>query len=131
MNMKGTKIYSIFTGTCPVCHEGKMYINRNAYKISETLDMHERCSHCDTKYKIEPSFFYGAMYVSYAVGIAVATAAFVIAYWWLHFSLFASFISLIVALVLLLPLIARVSRNIWINMFLKYDKEKAKALKND
>jgi len=125
--MKGTKIYSIFTGTCPVCHNGKMYTNRNAYNISETLEMHERCSHCDTKFKIEPSFFYGAMYVSYAVGIAVATAAFVIAYWVLHFSLFASFMSLIVALVVLLPIIARISRNIWINLFFKYDKEKAKS----
>ena len=129
--MKGTKIYSIFTGTCPVCHHGKMYTNCNAYNISETLDMHERCSHCNTKYKIEPSFFYGAMYVSYGVGIALATAAFIIAYWGLHFSLFASFISLIVALVLLLPLIARISRNIWINMFLKYDPDKAKISKND
>ena len=129
--MKGTKLYSIFTGTCPVCHRGKMYTNRNAYHISETLDMHERCSHCDTKYKIEPSFFYGAMYVSYGVGIAVATAAFVIGYWGFRFSLFASFISLIAALVLLLPLIARISRNIWINMFLKYDKKKASLSKND
>ncbi len=129
--MKGTKLYSIFTGTCPVCHIGKMYTNRNAYKISETLNMHERCSHCDTKYRMEPSFFIGAMYVSYGVGIAVATAAFVIAYWSLHFSLFASFISLIAALVLFLPLIARVSRNIWINMFMSYDKTKAKASKND
>ena len=40
--------------------------------------MNERCSKCNTKYRIEPSFFYGAMYVSYAVGIAFAVAAFVI-----------------------------------------------------
>ena len=108
-----------------------MYTNHNAYNISKTLDMHERCSHCNTKYKIEPSFFYGAMYVSYGVGIAVATAAFVIAYWGLHYSIFGSFMTLIAALILMLPLIARVSRNIWINMFLKYDKIKAKAPKND
>ena len=38
----------------------------------------------DTKYKIEPSFFYGSMYVSYAVGIAFAVAAFIISnlYFW-------------------------------------------------
>ena len=128
--MKGTKLYSIFTGTCPVCHKGKMYCNRNAYKISETLKMHERCSLCDTKFKIEPSFFYGAMYVSYGVGIAVATAAFIIAHWMLGLSLFASFIALIFALIVLLPVIVRISRNIWINMFFAYDKKKA-TLKND
>ena len=54
---KGNKLYSIFTGTCPKCHAEKMYINKNAYKLSETLKMRERCTNCHTKYKIEPSFF--------------------------------------------------------------------------
>jgi len=78
--MTGTKIYSVFTGKCPVCHEGKMYESGNAYNPSKTLSMNDRCPHCDTKFKIEPSFFYGAMYVSYGVGIMFAAAAFVITY---------------------------------------------------
>jgi uncharacterized protein (DUF983 family) len=129
--MKGTKLYSIFTSTCPVCHTGKMYTNSNPYNISETLDMHERCSHCNIKFKLEPFFFYGAMYVSYGVGVAIATITFVLVYLGLHFSIFASFMSLIATLVLLFPMIARISRNIWINMFLKYDKKKAMASEND
>ncbi|MFT5986026.1 MAG: hypothetical protein ACI825_001524 [Planctomycetota bacterium] len=129
--MKGTKLYSIFTSTCPVCHIGKMYTNSNPYNIPKTLDMHERCSHCNTKYKMEPFFFYGAMYVSYGVGVAIATITFVLVYLGLQFSIFASFMSLIATLVLLFPITARISRNIWINMFLKYDKEKAKVSEND
>ena len=64
---KGTRIYSILTGYCPVCHEESMYKESNPYKLGSIFKMQERCSHCQTKYKIEPSFFYGAMYVSYAV----------------------------------------------------------------
>lgn len=122
--MKGSKLYSIFSGNCPVCHSAKMYKNNNPYILSETLKMHERCTHCDTKFKIEPSFFYGAMYVSYAVGVAVAFATFVIAHWGLGLGLMVSFVSIILVMILSLPLVLRISRNIWINFFFTFNKEK-------
>ncbi len=91
--------------------------------LSQLFNMHERCSHCDTKYKIEPSFFYGSMYVSYAVGIAFATAAFVIAFVIFGASLVSTFIAIVLTLVVFLPVIIRLSRNIWINFFFKYEPE--------
>jgi len=120
--LKGTKIYSILTGACPVCHNESMYKSKKLYKPSETQNMHERCASCNTKYKIEPSFFYGAMYVSYGVGIAFSVAAFIIAHYFLGVGLLGSFISIIVVLIGLLPVILRLSRNIWINLFFSYDK---------
>ena len=123
--MKGTKLYSIFTGKCPVCHSGNMYRKNNPYIISETLVMHDRCAHCDTKFKIEPSFFYGAMYVSYPVGIIFAGIAFVISFFILDLGRLTSFAIIIVVLLLLLPIILRLSRNIWINFFFKFDKSKS------
>jgi len=125
--LKGSKLYSIFTGTCPVCHKGEMYVERNPYKFSKALKMHERCSHCNTKFKIEPSFFYGAMYVSYAVGVAIAVATFIIAYFFIGLDRNYTFLAIIGTLIVMLPLILRVSRNIWINFFMKYDKSKAEA----
>ena len=122
--MKGTKLYSIFTGTCPVCHTGKMYVNSNTYVLSDTLKMHERCPHCSTKFKIEPSFFYGAMYVSYAVGVAIAVAAFIVAYFFIGLDRFTTFLVIVGSLIVLLPVILRLSRNIWINFFFKFDRQK-------
>ena len=122
--MKGSKFYSIFNSKCPVCHSGKLYKNDNPYKLSETLKMHERCPHCDTKYKIEPSFFYGAMYVSYAVGVAIAIATFVITYLFMDLTRNMTFISIVSTLIVLLPIITRISRNIWINLFFKFDEKK-------
>ena len=118
--LKGTKLYSILTGTCPVCHEESMYKESNPYILNRVFDMHEHCSNCGTKYKIEPSFFFGAMYVSYAVGIAFAVAAFVIAYFFLGGGLMTSFWVIIGTLVVFMPLIIRLSRNILINFFLHY-----------
>lgn len=120
--LKGTKLYSILTGTCPVCHEESMYKESNPYKLNRVYEMHERCSHCGTKYKIEPSFFYGAMYVSYGVGIAFSVAAFIIAYVFLKTTLLGAFFAIIGTLVILMPVIMRLSRNIWINLFLSYKK---------
>lgn len=126
MFKKGSKLYSIITGTCPKCQEESMYEDSNPYNVSKLFSMHERCSNCNTKYKIEPSFFYGAMYVSYAVGIAFGVAAFVISYLFIGTSLKTAFISIVGALVIFYPIIVRLSRNIWINIFMSYDKNLAK-----
>ncbi|HPE84033.1 MAG TPA: DUF983 domain-containing protein [Aequorivita sp.] len=124
--LKGSKLYSIFTGTCPVCHEGEMYLEKNPYKISKIMKMHDHCSHCGKKFKIEPSFFFGAMYVSYGVGVAIAVAAFIISYFFIGLDKNYTFLVIILTLIILFPPIVRVSRNIWINFFVKYDKNKAK-----
>jgi len=121
MLKKGSKGYSILTGSCPKCHLESMYMAKNPYKPGHLFKMNERCSHCNTKYKIEPSFFYGAMYVSYGVGIAFATAAFVVARLLLAASLPLTFMAIVATMVLFMPIIIRLSRNIWINLFISYD----------
>ena len=128
MLKKGTKLYSILTGSCPKCHHESMYESSNPYLVTQLFKMNERCSNCHTKYKIEPSFFYGSMYVSYGVGIAFAVAAFVISFLIIGTSLKTAFIVIVVTLVLFLPIIIRLSRNIWINLFMSYDKELAKKV---
>jgi len=120
--LKGSKSYSILTGTCPVCQKESMYVDSNPYKLQNILKMHERCSHCGTKYKIEPSFFFGAMYVSYALGVAVSVAAFIITHVFLGGELMTTFIAITLSLIVLMPIILRLSRNIWINMFLNYNE---------
>ncbi|MEO9512627.1 MAG: DUF983 domain-containing protein [Flavobacteriaceae bacterium] len=127
MLKKGSKLYSILTGSCPKCHEESMYVNNNPYRLSQIFNMHERCSNCHTKYKIEPSFFYGAMYVSYGVGIAFAVAAFVVAFLIIGASLIGTFIAIVLTMIVFMPIIIRLSRNIWINLFIKYEPRQIKS----
>lgn len=127
--LKGTKIYSIFTGACPKCHNESMYKTKNPYILSDVLKINDNCSKCGTRYRLEPSFFYGSMYVSYGVGIAFAVAAFIISYVFFESSLMTAFISIVFTLIILGPVIMRLSRNIWINMFMSYDKTLAKESK--
>ena len=125
--MKGTKLYSIFTGKCPVCHGESMYKERNPFKLKKIYDMHENCSKCGTKYKIEPSFFYGAMYVSYGLGVAIAVATFIIAHYFIGLTKLNSFFAIIGVLIVSMPLNMRLARNIWINFFFNYNPEKTKT----
>lgn len=127
MFKKGSKLYSIFTGSCPRCQQESMYVDNNPYNLGNIFKMHERCSHCEVKYKMEPSFFYGAMYVSYGVGIAFAMAAFVIAFLIVGTGLINTFIAIVVTMVVFMPVIIRLSRNIWINIFVKFDPKAAEV----
>ncbi len=122
MLKKGSKLYSIFTGCCPRCHEESMYLDKNPYNLGNIYKMHDKCSHCGQLYKIEPSFFYGAMYVSYAVGVAIGVAAFIISYVFIGTGLKEAFFAIVAALILLMPINMRISRNIWINFFVSYNK---------
>lgn len=123
MLKKGSKLYSIFTGCCPRCHEESMYLDKNPYNLGNIYKMHDKCSHCGQLYKIEPSFFYGAMYVSYALGVAIGVAAFIISYVFIGWGLKESFFAIVAALIVLMPINMRLSRNIWINFFVSYKKD--------
>ncbi len=98
-----------------------MYVESNPYQLSSTLKMHDRCSHCGVKYKMEPSFFYGAMYVSYGLGTAISIAVFIISFVFCSWSLTTTFAAIAIVLIAMFPLIMRWSRNIWINFFIPYD----------
>ncbi|TDD78755.1 DUF983 domain-containing protein [Flavobacterium caseinilyticum] len=121
MLKKGSKLYSILTGTCPKCQNESMYLDKNPLHFNKILKMHENCSHCGLRYQIEPSFFYGAMYVSYGLNVAVGIAAFIISFVIFGSSLKIAFIAIITSLIVLFPFILRWSRNVYINMFVSYD----------
>lgn len=121
MLKKGSKLNSILTGSCPRCQKESMYSDRNPLHLTKVLKMNENCSHCGLKYQIEPSFFYGAMYVSYGLNVAVGIAAFIISFVFFGASIEQSFIAIVITLILLFPFVLRLSRNLYINMFISYD----------
>ncbi|MFN3967935.1 DUF983 domain-containing protein [Flavobacterium sp.] len=126
MLKKGSKLNSILTGSCPKCQEESMYVDPNPYNLKNIYTMHDNCSHCGLHYQIEPSFFYGAMYVSYGLTVGIGVAAFIIAKVIIGLTLLQSFVAIMVALIALMPITARLSRNIYINIFVHFDKNAVK-----
>ncbi|WP_368384474.1 hypothetical protein [Polaribacter sp. AHE13PA] len=72
---------------------------------------------------MEPSFFYGAMYVNYGLTVALSVAVFVISSLIFGLSLLQCFAAIVIALLILAPFNLRLSRIIWINMFVHFDKK--------
>ncbi|CAM3980764.1 MULTISPECIES: DUF983 domain-containing protein [Flavobacterium] len=121
MLKKGSKLNSILTGTCPKCQNESMYLDQNVLHLGKILKMHENCSHCGLRYQIEPSFFYGAMYVSYGLNVGIGIAAFIISFLIFGSSLKVAFIAIVASMILSFPIVLRWARNIYINMFVSYD----------
>ena len=121
MLKKGSKLNSILTGSCPKCQNESMYSDKNPLHLTKVLKMNENCSHCGLRYQLEPSFFYGAMYVSYGLNVAVGIAAFIISFVFFETTIEQSFLAIVIALIVLFPFVLRLSRNLYINMFISYD----------
>ncbi|GAB1307730.1 DUF983 domain-containing protein [Urechidicola sp. KH5] len=120
---KGSKLYSIFNNKCPRCHEGDFFEYGSLFKLKKLLKLNSPCPNCGLNYMMEPSFFYGAMYVNYALTVGLAIITFLIAHLGVGLGLLNSFIAIVITIVLLTPLTMRLSRLIWINIFVKYNKD--------
>lgn len=125
MKSNYAKLYSIFFLKCPRCLQGKFFAS-HPFDLRSLNHVKDRCPCCDLNYKIEPSFYFGSMYISYALGIALAVATFVLTH---LFSLelnFKQLFGLITAvLVIGMPWIGAWSKTIWANIFMHYDKDMA------
>jgi hypothetical protein len=120
MAFKDTQLYSIVTFSCPYCHEGRFFVS-HPYDLSHAGDLLESCPRCGRRYSIEPGFYYGAMYVAYAIGVAVCVSTWVaIMVLRPDTGLLAQILSICGIMILGTPLFYALSKIIWANMFLPY-----------
>ena len=56
---------------CPNCRKGDLFQTKNPWILSKLDSMPPRCPVCNQSYFPEVGFYYGAMYISYMVSIAV------------------------------------------------------------
>lgn len=63
------KLPAIIKGKCPRCQSGKMFQHPAIGK--HFMEMFADCPVCGLHYEIEPGFFWGAMYVSYAITVGI------------------------------------------------------------
>ena len=123
MLKKGSKSYSIFYNKCPKCHQGMFWHKNNPYLnvLKNNKQTNSECNKCLLKYEIEPGFWFGAMYVSYAIAVA-----FLLIFGLILYSLFENIdmMTLVIALSFLVIIFSPInhffSRLIWINIFVDY-----------
>lgn len=119
--IKGSKAYSIFKYRCPHCHEGEFFVDRNPYHLSTAGDLLEACPVCARKYTPEPGFYYGGMYVAYALTVALGTSIFLATrVLWPSATVAVKAVLVCTGIVLLAPWMYALSKTIWANLFMSY-----------
>ena len=119
-----SKLYSIFSNKCPRCHEGNFFKYKISFNPKKISTIHNSCSKCNLKYMMEPSFYFGAMYINYAITVLLFVSIFIITKVILDLSIIQSFASIIAITLILSPVSLRLSRIIWINLFVSYKNKK-------
>lgn len=115
-------LYSVTKNKCPRCHQGDVFEYKQPFRKGFDK-MHTNCSHCNLKYEKEPGFFYGAMYVSYALMVALFVTFWVLNTWFFHLGS-TGFIALVIfAIFFMATIVYRTARLIWLNFFVRFDKE--------
>lgn len=118
-------------GKCPRCRKGNMY-KYGIFNLTKFTEMHANCPVCGFKFEVEPGFFYGAMYVGYAISVATVITVFTainILYPKADLSVFIG--AIIVAILLMIPVNFRYSRIMMLYFFgnVKYQGDKAEQEK--
>lgn len=110
-----SKLQAVLGGLCPKCRKGKMFC-KPFYSPTGFDEMYEFCPHCGLRYEIEPGYFTGAMYVSYAISGGFALVlGFMLFYLandpegWVYAAVVAPF------MIVIAPVNFRVSRVVWLH----------------
>lgn len=113
---------------CPRCRRGPMFNNNNPWNLKKVFSMPERCPECGQPYELEPGFWYGTGYVSYALSVLYLIVTFVL--WWIFIGFSVSdnrffwWMGIaVVSLIFLQPWLMRFSRALYLYFFVKYNPD--------
>jgi uncharacterized protein (DUF983 family) len=118
---------SVLNHKCPHCREGNIFKDKGSFHLKTFMQMNDKCPVCGQITEIEPGFYYGTGYVSYAIAVAFSVSTFLAwwvligisvddnrVFWWLGTNAFL--------MLVLQPYLMRLSRTAWLSIFVKFDK---------
>jgi len=116
---------SILRMKCPNCRKGHMFDHKSIFPLKSLLKMPQHCPVCGQKMELEIGFYYGTGYVSYGLCVAIAIAIFVayavlVGFSWKDNSIWWYLGITFSMLTLLQPWLMRLSRVLYLYMFVKY-----------
>lgn len=124
----GEIFYSVAANKCPRCHSGQVFVSNNPYDLHKGLSMYENCSHCHLKYEAEPGYFYGAMYVSYALTVGYGVLSWLV-FWLINGTVGLELLwFLLASWIILIPVTFRWSRTLWMNFFTRFQPSMKKKI---
>lgn len=115
------KLFSVLNNKCPKCHNGPVFEVNNPYNLKRFDKMYKSCTWCGETYHKEPGFYYGAMIVSYMLNGALFIFTFLGIYIPMEIDAITYIVTMGALIVILAPLTFRLSRLVWLNVFVGFD----------
>lgn len=111
---------------CPRCGEGDLFSHKSYLPFSKkSYQMKKFCTHCGLKYEKENGYFYGSMYISYALNVALFAFCLIAyllffkdSYGWAYYA-----VSYLAITFLLTAVLFRQSRSLWLSALTKTEPE--------
>ena len=118
-------LQNVLAQKCPRCHQGKLFTHK-WYQLNHITKLTENCSVCGQRTHLEPGFYHGTGYVSYALTVGFSIVSFVSFYLITGITIRDSRIFLwllgnTIVLLLLQPWFMRLSRVLWLSWFFHDD----------
>jgi len=117
-NMSEQRILSLLKNKCPKCESGDVFKEKGSLLRFKMPVMNENCPACGHRFEREPGYFFGAMYVSYAITVIESVIVFLL---WEMFNPgnydFRMIGLIALVQVILLFVNFRLSRMVWMYLF--------------
>ena len=123
--VKDSLSFAILNAKCPQCRKGEMFKHK-WWQISKFVKFYQLCPVCDLRFDREPGFFHGAMYISYAMIVAMVTNVWFVLFFIFNDPVLEVYIGVITVLnIVLLPIFFRYSRVLYLYAFggVKYNNQ--------
>lgn len=114
-----SKVLNALKCKCPNCKKGKIFNTKGNILLLNIPKMNDRCTVCNYKFERETGFFFGAMFVSYALAAAQMITSLVLFWYFIDLSPLRVFAIIVIIAFLLSTINFKLSRSIWIYLFYK------------
>jgi len=105
-----------------------MFLKGQFFNPAKFSVMNKNCSYCGQSFEPEPGYYFGAMFISYGINTALFISVWVALYLLKEdYSLTLLLTLLGAAAIVFLPFIYRISRSIWIAIFIPFEEEFEKS----
>ncbi len=107
---------------CPRCYKGPMFLH-NPYNLFGMGKMPKQCPVCGLDYEPEPGFYFGALFISYAIAAPFCLLLFLSLNMGLGVHFEAALVLVALVQLALAPYLFHLSRAIWLYFHASFDPD--------
>jgi len=116
--METTYRKALLSAKCPACWQGDIFRHPlDLSNLSRFAAMHRECPVCKASFEPEPGFYFGSMFITYAVNVVIVVLCGVLLFylWRLPEWVFLTLVGAVAMVTL--PFSFRLSRTLWLYWF--------------